>query len=246
MPLGLVRLDQRVRWWHISALALATLSLSFNRGALAGTLACTWLVAAAATLILGRRSPLPVLVTLVWLPAAAGWLVADRFGFSLFGFGTSTVQLTAAHFHQAGFGVSALLRLAGARRSLAIHQFGMIAVAAGINFGNQLQPVGAGLIIVALVGYALAALRSARGHSGWRRICLSVSALSWTYPMLLAFSWALAPFGHAIVIRTLDAMVAQHASVNAVALVFVGLVGFTPNATPRLSAKDRHALAAHT
>ena len=230
--------------------SLATLSLVLPRGPIAGVLALTWLASTAFLVLRHRRVAVFTLVPLLWLPAAAAWLVADRFGIRPLEFDRSIVLLTAAHFHHAGFGVSVLLARVRAPLGLALHQAGMVFVAIGITTSDHLEPIGAGFIVCALVVWTYRALRMRAPLSGWRRVAIMTSALSWTYPMLLAVSWALTQVGVDFVTSTLtptlDAMVAQHGAVNAIALVLCGLIALTPTlAHLQEEALHDHAASTH-
>ncbi|MGB8861889.1 MAG: YndJ family transporter, partial [Ilumatobacteraceae bacterium] len=141
---------------------VAAASLLAPRGVVAGLLAALWLLATVGLSWRHRRAPLTHLVTVAWLPTAAAWLMADRLGIRPLGFSSHLVMLTAAHFHHAGFGVSALLSTIGARRALAVHQVGMLLVAAGLTVAHAtgldasalpgsrwLEPAGAICIVAA-------------------------------------------------------------------------------------------------
>ena len=88
--------------------------------------------------MLRRRAldPLPELaidVGLLFLPAAAVWLLAARAGMPLAGFEEPVVTFTAAHFHFAGF--AAPIILGGVGRMLAptrLYRIATIAVCAGV------------------------------------------------------------------------------------------------------------------
>jgi len=237
VPVGLRTLGLATPPAAVSAArALAAASFVLPRGAVAGSAAAMWLLAAGWLVVQHRHLPWATLLPLMWLPAGAAWLVAARCGLRPLGFSDAIVLLTAAHFHHAGFGVSALLATVRARRGLVVHQFGMLAVAAGISGVDALAPVGATLIVVALVCWSLAAWRLRPVLRGWRRAALTVAALAWTYPMLLAVSWAMAPFlphlATRTLARTLTAMAAQHGTVNALAVVLLGLVALRPSTAP--------------
>ena len=214
-----------------------------------------WLAAALALVWQHRRAPLTRFVALAWLPAGALWLLADRLGVRPLGFPSHLVALTAAHFHHAGFGVSALLASVGARRSVAVHQLGMVSVAAGLTVSyaadlgltatrvpgaRWLEPLGAACIVGTLVVWGRLAWCRRSVTSGWRRVAFSVAAVAWAYPMALALVWALAPLGPSALLeplhRTLTAMVAQHGAVNALAVVLLGLAALTSQRTTATSA----------
>jgi hypothetical protein len=235
VPIGLRVLGTPAHRHAALARGAAAASLLLPQGPLAGLLAVGWLLAAVHLSWIRRGASLPTRAALAWLPAAAGWLVADRFGIPPLGFSSQIVALTAAHFHHAGFIVSALLSRVGAHRALAVHQVGMVLVAAGITASDALEPLGAVCIVCALMVWTSVAWQRRSACSGWRRRALTVSALAWLYPMLLALVWALAPFGPGVLVapltRTLSAMVAQHGAINAILLVLLGLVGLTPAAS---------------
>ena len=216
---------------HVGQL-LATASLLVPRGGVAGALALAWVASAALLVVRNRQGGLFTLIPLLWLPAAAAWLAADRFGIRPLDFDRSIVLLTAAHFHHAGFGVSVLLARARASFGLALHQIGMLFVAIGISASDHLEPLGASFIVGALVVWTYHAIRMRPLLSRWRRVAITVSAVAWAYPMLLAVSWALAQVGVDFVTSkltpTLNAMVAQHGAVNAIALVLTGVLALTP------------------
>ena len=216
---------------HRVGRAVALVALALPTGPIAGVLAAGWLATSAWLLWQQRHAALTTLVALAWVPAAAAWLACDRFGIRPLDFDSSIVLLTAAHFHHAGFGVSALLARTHAHAGLWLHQAGMVTVAAGITFSDALEPIGATLVVCALIWWTVTALRIRPLLTGWRRAAVTVSAVAWMYPMLLAVRWAIAPLGWPALTpftRALDAMVAQHGAVNAIALVLLGLLALMP------------------
>lgn len=220
----------------------AALSFLLPAGRLAGSLAALWLMAASWLVVRHHQLRWATIAPLLWLPAAAAWLTAARLGVRPLGFSDSVVLLTAAHFHHAGFGVSALLATVRSHRGLIVHQLGMATVAIGISGADALEPIGATLIVVALSCWTAAAWRLRRALTGWRRHALTLSAVAWAYPMLLALSWALAPFlphlaSHRLA-ATLPAMAAQHGTVNALAVVLLGLVALTPRPSTSTAVND--------
>lgn len=263
VPLALraLKAQQATAWAGGAAAAArwsAAASLFAPRGTVAWLLVGPWLVVSVALVWHHRRAPLAHLVVLAWLPAAAVWLLADRLGVRPFGFAPHLVTLTAAHFHHAGFGISALLAAVGARRGLVVHQVGMVLVAAGLTAAHAtglgfdgatlpgsrlLEPIGATCIVAALVVWGRHAWRCRAIATGWRRAAFAISAVAWTYPMTLALGWALTPLGPSAVIgpltRSLTAMVAQHGAVNAIAVVLLGLAALAGAAVPPASRRDR-------
>lgn len=194
-----------------------------------------------------RRSGPRRLVAYSWLAAASGWAVCASLGWRPIGFSPALVLLTAAHFTHAGFGVSVLLLAVGARRAFWVHQAAMVVVAAGLTAALApaasslhrlviLQPIGAHVLVGTLTAYSVRAWSIRPSLTGWRRSLLTVSAVVWCYPMLIAVSWAFDRIDllHPVV-RGIDSVIAQHGAVNAIALVLFGVAALRPEAAPAFS-----------
>lgn len=103
--------------------------------------------------ILARLAPF-------WLLVAAGWTMADRFGWEPLGFSPIIVLLTAVHFHYAGFALSWL----GARVELSrgwsvVLMVGIAGVAIGITasqFGAATWVEGIPALLLVVGGWRLA------------------------------------------------------------------------------------------
>lgn len=162
-----------------------------------------------------RRAGPVAAVPAAWLLASVPWAVAAARGQGLAGHSHAITLLTAAHFLHAGFAVATLLVITSRGRWLVVHQAGMVLVALGIDGRPALEPIGAAAIVAALGALAAGAARRAGTTHGARRVGLVLLTIGWWYPMVLALGWALARDGHPIVVRTLDEMVVQHGSVNA-------------------------------
>ena len=110
--------DPRTSSVRLAAAVLIVPALLVDRGTLAGVLALPGLAVAVATAVpaalgwLGRPSfrpgALARLAGPLYLTVGATWLVASRLGLRPVGIGEPIVELTAVHFHFAGF-VAALL-----------------------------------------------------------------------------------------------------------------------------------------
>lgn len=227
-------------------------SLVTGPGPLAAALATPWLALAvrdfargAVTLHTNRTlDRCGTVLVLGWITNAAVWLWAHRLGLEPLGFDRVTTLLTVAHFHHAGVGLVALLvgayryrpqrRLVGA---IALHQIGMITVAAGITLGSALdasdgpagwlEPVGALAIIGALVIWTATAFQLASTtHRPTRRL-LQISGLAWAVPMVLALGWAAGPLLPQPVVTTFRVMLTFHATIQAIGLVICGLAAIT-------------------
>jgi hypothetical protein len=184
-----------------------------------------------------------------WFGGAIAWAAMAGIGVDPLGVGDLLVLLTAVHFTFAGAGLTALLVAAGARRTVWVHQCAMVIVATGLSGlpGTQvLQPIGTGLLIAAMSTYSwLVWTRSLRDQRGWRSAMLAVSSVAWCYPMLLAITWALAEAGAMTISRTFERMIAHHGAVNAIGVVFFGLLGHRHRIVqPKKETPYAHHLAA--
>jgi hypothetical protein len=102
------------------------LACSTGRGSASVLLALPWAVTTGAIAVCGVRRLLsrparldPVLATdagLVLLVVGGAWLVVSRAGANPLGFSDAIVQLTAVHFHHAGFALPIVAGAAGAAR----------------------------------------------------------------------------------------------------------------------------------
>jgi hypothetical protein len=202
--------------------ALAAMSFLPPPSVVAAAIVLPWLLVVIVTL---RRMPtLPAL----WGLAAGAWFLAHRADLDPLEVGRGITLLTVAHFLVAGCGLSALM-LAVARRSewrsrhlpVALHQIGMLTVAAGILIGGWLEAIGAAMIIAALLLHSIAAWLTPLQTRQWM---LRTSALAWTSPMVLALLWALRMHLPQPVVGSIATMLAHHGTVNAVAVVLAGLV----------------------
>ena len=101
----------------------------------------------------------------VFLLVGGGWLVFARGGGTLPGLSHETVRLAAVHSHATGFASLTLIGLAAQRASAGLLAkalagcgvvlgLGFACTGIGIASLHLLEPVGAGLLVVALGGYA--------------------------------------------------------------------------------------------
>jgi YndJ-like protein len=219
------------------------------RGVQAASLAAAWLlvcgIAAVAGLVelIEVRSLHPVHL----LPAAAlgllsvgsAWLVASRGGIGL-GFTEPIPELTAVHFHYAGFSATMMSALAVRALSSASMRTRWIGGGAGllIVLGTPLTAAGiatgaAALTVIGPVLLAIGVLTTSaltafivapalRGRARW---LLTISASGVVIPMLLGVDYAA---GRVLPIPTLDlrTMALVHGDLNALVFALLGFVGW--------------------
>ena len=224
-------------------------------GLAAAALTVPWLLftLAVATVGLGRvlsRSSLnnpsaSVDAGLVFLCVGGAWLTLSRAGLNPLGFSDAIVQLTAVHFHYAGFALPIVAGVAahhGHHTALvpAAVTVGVPLTAVGITAGGSLEWVAA--TFMALAGLATASLlfRLACTQRAAVRLLLGTAAVALAGGMALAFGWAWSiHFGWRFL--GLESMAATHGSLNALGFGLLGLTGLTllvsqSQATPGLAA----------
>lgn len=202
-----------------------------------------------------KLDPLPELaidVGLLFLPAAAVWLLASRAGRPLAGFQEPVVTFTAAHFHFAGF--AAPIVLGGVGRLLGVttrlYRVGTIAVCAGVPLTaigiatnhtvEQLAAVtvASGMLSASVV---LVFRASRRASSRLGALLFVLSGTSLLLTMALAATFALtssagrgSSLQGAVSVQT---MIDLHGAMNAVAFAGAALLALTlqplrPSARP--------------
>jgi hypothetical protein len=185
--------------------------------------------------IRGLAGAIPVAYLLV----GTSWLAMSRYGARPLGFSTAIVELTAVHFHYAGFVAPTIveqlvkwLRAKDSRfRSLSSVSYWAVLLATpvtamGITFSSALGAVGALMFSGGLVTASAITLREVtRNVPARAAVALTVSALSVAAAMLLALAYA---FGHWLgtPAPSLEAMVWTHGVLNAVGFAFGGVVGW--------------------
>lgn len=222
------------------------LSLLFDRGWTAAAFASVWLLAVT---LLAVRHVLPLdlrrlvraapeVVPFGYLVVGAGWLVVSRYGGRPLGFDGTIVELTAVHFHYAGFVapivILRLIRgLASGDRSAAAARAALVAVlvatpltAAGITFEPALGAAGAALFAAGLTVSSVLTLGRVFPHArGASRILLGVSSVSVIAAMALAVAYG---FGQWLgtPAPSLPAMVRTHGVLNSAGFALCGVLGW--------------------
>jgi hypothetical protein len=189
--------------------------------------------------LLARRGPasrIAVATGLVFLPAAATWLVAYRGGHPLLGYPSFWVVLTAAHFHTAGV---VLLIIVGR----AAHQRGRVAAAIAIACVVSVPLTAAGIYgprwleVGAALGMATSAFAAGILLVTTRQTGLRIAGAILLISMPLAAAFALRDHGTAFSIAGLDplgSMMITHGMLNVLAFALTALVVMSRTAIPRI------------
>lgn len=236
--------------FHLPAALCAVASMCVNTGSTSAMLALPWLMQNLVIAVYGvvfffavwnreksLAEQLPVISVLMgclYIPVAGVWLVSSNMGIT-FGFRSTIVLLTAAHFHYAGFALSILAGLSGFsidenRRIVhkVYHSVGWIVVfcpvfvAAGIIFSPLLEMVAACVLAAAII---LFSGRIACGFAckNWlSKVFFVVAFLAMIATMALAATYALSEYyeWHVISIET---MAITHGVANAFGFTFLSL-----------------------
>jgi len=143
-----------------------------------------------------------------FLAVGAAWLIAARGGISL-GYSGPTVELTAVHFHYAGFGTP-VTATGIATGTAALTVIGPLLLATGI------------LTNAALTAFLIAPRRRTAGA----RWLLAISSAAVVIPMLLGVDYAVA---RVLPVPALDlrTMAIVHGDLNAVLYSLIGLAGWS-------------------
>jgi hypothetical protein len=205
VPLGLSLLPdppllRAARRLHPVAAILATISFFVPEGPAAAGLVVPWMalnglvaLAGLSTLKEAFRGGVPSLLrtAAMLFPTAGGvHLVASRMGYPLAGFPEPIVLLTAIHFHYTAFAAPILASLAG-RRLGRIAGLGLVGgtplLAAGFLCSPRLKAAAVGVLVLSVIGVAIAQLGAARRlKAPTARLLLVVSSLSVIAGMILA------------------------------------------------------------
>jgi hypothetical protein len=260
VPLGLrlvpltgrfaIRLVKTARFAQPIGAVGAVASFLVPAGWISGLLAAVWLAACGLAGLAGlaellearsiNPSHLLPAAALGFLTFGAAWLVVYRSGIDL-GFGPTVAELTAVHFHYAGFAATTMSALTlgalsgSAGRAERVAQVaGLLAVlgtpitAAGFATGVQILTV-IGPILLASGVLATAALTAfvvaPRMRSQAARWLLTISAAGVVLPMLLGVDYA-ASRVFPVPALDLRAMALIHGDLNALVFVLIGFVGW--------------------
>ena len=245
LALLLVHGDVRVSAGAAAAGCVGAASFLFDEGRVAAVLVIPWGIVVAA-LAWGRvraflrtRRGVAEVIASCFLAGGAGWLVLSRYGAAPLGFGDTIVELTAMHFHYAGFVAPVVtLQLARRLRESGAPADGLVEVsvyvvlaatpitAAGITFASWMGAVGALLFTIALTASSIVTLGFVmRDVRGAPRALLVISALSVLLPMALAVTYAAGRWLPTPA-PSIPVMVWTHGLLNAFGFALCGVCGW--------------------
>jgi uncharacterized protein (UPF0548 family) len=228
----------RLRRLHPVAAIAAIASIVMPQGWPAGVVAATWAVFTCVVALVGagrllsRRSiESAVGIDLAMMLLAVGglWLVISRAGLTPLGFDPAIVELTAVHFHYAGFALPIAAGAAGTRAAtgaiIPLAAAGAVPLTAvGITVGGPVETAAA--TVMALVGLAVAVLLVRVGIEvlGAPRLLLVAAGVALSLGMALALVWAWSVLlGFSTL--GLSTMARTHGSLNGLGLGVAGLAG---------------------
>ena len=224
----------------------AVAALPLTQSVPAAALAVPWLVLTGALAavagwrwVTGPRSLRAVVepLALGYLAVGAGWLVLDRLGAEPAGVVAPFVELTAVHFHYAGFTATLLATLAWRRIAAASPRASAVMVAAvaggppivaaGFTLAGPLQVVGAVVLTAGLFTLAELTRRHVLPAIDDRRtrLLLAVSAVAVLVPMVLAVQWAVG-WNYGTPALSIPVMARTHGVLNAVGFALCGVWGW--------------------
>lgn len=166
---------------------------------------------------------------LVFVAVGGMWLTISRAGLNPLGFSDAIVQLTAVHFHYAGFALPIVAGFTASRlqRSMLVPLAAIIGVpltAVGITIGGWLEWIAA--TAMALAGVAIAGLlvRLSTHQSGPAQWLIGTAGTALLAGMSLSLGWSWSiRFGWEFL--GLESMAATHGSLNALGFGLLGLIG---------------------
>ena len=251
VPLGLRLMDDDQRRlgpisqvWPFAG-ALGAVSMLLDRGPFAVALASSyaavtgWLAVLAVVRLARRRSLAPVelaVLTAMVAPVVAGSsLVAERGGYELLGFGMTTLALTVAHFHFAGFVAALVAALASASVGSVAARVSALTVPAGIAvvflgyFTNDEVELAGAVVLTGgmwLLAWSLWREVAPMASRVSVRALFLVGAIALVVTMALALSWAAGQVWDAVPHLSLSWMAATHGVANAFGFAVCVLLGW--------------------
>jgi len=179
---------------------------------------------------------------LVFVAVGGAWLTISRAGLNPLGFSDAIVQLTAAHFHYAGFALPIVAGFTASRLNRSALIVGVPLTAIGITAGGWLEWFAAAAMALAGVATAALLLRLSTHESGPARWLIGTAGVALMAGMSLALGWSWSiRFGWYFL--GLESMAATHGSLNALGFGLLGLLGLNlvgPNASLETGATNLH------
>jgi hypothetical protein len=228
---------------HLIAAILLSISFIFEKSTFVGYLAMPYLIWCLFVIIKGFKfnfslTYLTTLATFGFLTNAALWLVFDRFGYQPLDFTAWIVLLTGAHFHYAGFALTASLALLLienpnnilAKCATVAVLLGVILTAIGITttqlgYSHFLETIAGvwmsgSAVLTGIAYFQRSLIETSKARYFWRigAICLFLG-------MILAFLYALRNI-ILIPFLTIPMMQAIHGTLNALGFGTLMLLGW--------------------
>ena len=230
--------------------AVATASLLFREGALAAAMCIPWFVLCLAAGIerFGRLptsvARLSYLLPHAYLVFGAGWLIVSRFGARPLDLPTVIVELTAVHFHYAGFVAPVVISATRDRQARAKQVFltalwlvlaASPLTAVGFVYSSTIGAVGAVTFAAGLFLWAATALvKVVPRLRGWPRALLTVASTTVFLSMTLAAVYAIGVAAGESWI-SIPEMARSHGVLNAVGFSLCGSLAWAWEARDRNS-----------
>ncbi|MEL6719935.1 MAG: YndJ family transporter [Bacteroidota bacterium] len=236
MPLALELMDvpEKERWGPAALAGLLAISFYLSPSVIAALLSVPWL---GFSIWLSwknwkqRQAHLSHLLAALFLGVGAAWAFADRLGFEAFGFDSTIVLLTAAHFHYAGFCLMLIAGWTGRKSAIYGVFVGVPMVAIGISSSHLNGPplievVAVTIMVAAGIWVAYLHLRLAikmRKYSfTWLWLLASI-ALSIGMILALLYGWR---YYFPIASLSIPAMYALHGTLNAIGFAAPALLAW--------------------
>jgi hypothetical protein len=236
------------RWTTVSVASgiVAATSFALRPGPLAAALVVPWLATALVLVAIQVRGLLgwsaataARVIASTYMVVGAGWLLLSRFGARPLGFGDEIVELTALHFHYAGFVApvltlqliswmeqrgSAPLRVV--RSAVAAILIGMPVTSLGFVVAPIYGSVGASLLAAGLTAASVVTLIAVVPHVARPvAVALGISATSVVIAMLLAIVYSLGQWAD-LRAPSIETMAWTHGLLNSLGFALCGVGGW--------------------
>ena len=175
-------------------------------------------------------------VALAYVVVGAGWCSIARLGLRPLDFTEMIVQLTAVHFHFAGFALPIIAACSQSRAPCRVGAISLVGVIGGVpllamGISSKHQAVEtATALVLALICVAVGALTfdwGARGKGGaFSRVLFALSGLSLLGSMALAGAYALGNLLNASWKLDIPTMATWHGTLNALGFALCGLLAW--------------------
>lgn len=228
---------------HLAVVILLAISFVLEQSPMAGCLAIPYFLWCLVVLLRGLKfdfslTYLTTLAAFGFLTNAAAWLVFDRFDYQPLGFSAWIVLLTGAHFHYAGFALTASIALLlmengdnkwAKTASLGVLS-GVVLTATGITttqlgYSHFLETTAGVWMSIAAFLSGIAFLLRGLAEPSKVRFLFIIGAICLLLAMILAFLYALRPL-LPLPFLSIPIMQAVHGSLNALGFGTLTLLGW--------------------